>query len=154
MNLDIANSYRQASVLTADPMKLILMCYSGAISNLKKARNAYAAKDYEAKGKALQKAMDIIDELNASLDMNQGGQIANNLRGIYHYLTRKLTEADLKRDLKAFDDAVRMLEEIESAWKILAAEKTRTAEAQYKMVSVPYGGAVMGVAVGARVWST
>jgi flagellar secretion chaperone FliS len=154
MSLDIANSYRQASILTADPMKLTLMCYSGAISNLKLARNAYAAKDYEAKGKALQKALDIIDELNASLDMKQGGQVAANLRGIYHYLTRTLIEADLKRDLKAFDDAVKMLEEIESAWKIVAAEKNRTAEAKYKTAGIPYGGVGLGVAVGARVWST
>jgi len=151
MSLDIAKSYQQTSILTADPLKLILMCYNRAIGNLKQARNAYSAQNYEEKGKALQKALNIIDELNASLDMEKGGQIAANLRGIYHYLSHALINADLKKDMQTFDDAIQMLEEIQSAWKIVAEEKTSTAEAKYNLVGTPYRSVELGAAVGAHI---
>jgi flagellar secretion chaperone FliS len=114
------NTYQQSKFLTASPADLVLMCYEGAIGNLKLARDAYAEKDFSAKAKALQKALDMIYELNASLDMKQGGSIAANLRSIYLYLIRSLTEADIKNDLKGFDRAIAMIEELADAWKAIA----------------------------------
>jgi flagellar secretion chaperone FliS len=115
-----ARSYRQSNVLSADPLKLIHMCYEGAIGSLKLAREAYVARDYIAKGKALVKTLDFIHELNASLDMERGGEIAKNLRALYMYMTQALTEADLKKNLPAFDNVIQMLEELESAWQEIA----------------------------------
>ncbi|MCX5829435.1 MAG: flagellar export chaperone FliS [Deltaproteobacteria bacterium] len=119
----VTKSYQQANFLSADPIKLIRMCYEGAISNLKLARDAYIVRDYEAKGKSLLKALDIIHELNASLDMGKGGEIAKNLRALYLYMTQVLTEADLKKDMTVFEEVIRMLEELESAWQELAFGK-------------------------------
>ncbi len=113
-------SYRNTNVLSADPLKLVRMCYEGAIGSLKLSRDAYIARDYEAKAKALAKTLAIIHELNTSLDMKRGGDVAKNLRGLYLYMTQALTEADLKRNLKVFDEVIHMLEELESAWKALA----------------------------------
>jgi flagellar protein FliS len=112
-------SYEQANYFTADPLRLVLMCYEGAISSLKLARESYLAKDYATKGRALLKAMDIIHELNASLDMQKGGEIAANLRSLYLFMTKALTEADLKRDLTVFEQVIHMLEELEGEWKAL-----------------------------------
>jgi flagellar protein FliS len=121
-----AKTYQQANFLTADPMKLVLMCYEGAVGNLKLAVTAYEAKDYETKARALQKAIDIIYELNASLDMEKGGAIAANLRTLYTYMSRILTEADLKKDLGMFNKVIDMLEELESAWKNTASSLAET----------------------------
>src|SRR5574340_335581 len=81
-------TYQEISFLTADPKKLILICYRQAILNLKAAREHYLAKDYEAKTKALQKTFDIICELNSVLDFERGGSIARNLDALYKYMTR------------------------------------------------------------------
>jgi flagellar protein FliS len=116
-------SYRQTNYLSADPLKLVRMCYEGAIGSLKLSRDAYIAREYEAKGKALAKALDIIHELNSSLDTEKGGDIAKNLRTLYLYMTQALIEADLKKDLTVFDAVIRMLEELESAWRDLAFGK-------------------------------
>jgi flagellar protein FliS len=152
MYQDVVKSYQQANFFTADPLKLVIMCYEGAISSLKLARDSYAAKEYEAKGKALQKALDIIHELNASLDMQKGGEIAANLRSLYHYITQALIEGDLKRDLNIFEKAIRMLEELESAWKAIASANIGAGEARPKAAGISYGGAKP--VTGARVWST
>ena len=119
----VTNTYQQANVLTANPAKLVIMCYEEAISNVKLSRDAYIARDYEAKGKALLKALDIIHELNTSLDMERGGEIAKNLRALYLYINQALIEADLKKNLTVFDAVIRMLEELEFAWRELALGK-------------------------------
>jgi len=118
-----ARSYQQTSFLTADPMRLILMCYEGAIGNLKKARDSYSKKDYLTKGMALKKTFDIIYELNSSLDVKKGGEVAANLRSLYSYMTQALTEADLKKDMDVFDAVIRMLEELEAGWRSIAASQ-------------------------------
>jgi flagellar protein FliS len=125
MYQNATRSYEQANYLTANPMRLVLMCYEGAISNLKLAHDSYLAKEYEAKGRTLKKALDIIHELNASLDMNKGGEIALNLRSLYTFMIKALTEADLKRDLAIFGKVIRMLEELETEWKEVAGSTSR-----------------------------
>jgi flagellar protein FliS len=143
-------SYRQMNVLSADPLKLVRMCYEGAIDSLKLSRDAYIARDYEAKGKALAKTLDIIHELNTSLDVNKGGEVAKRLRTLYLYMTQALTEADLKRNLKVFDDVIQMLEELESAWKEIARECfENVSHPAVQMMPQPAGKPV----VSSRVWS-
>ncbi|MCX5855198.1 MAG: flagellar export chaperone FliS [Deltaproteobacteria bacterium] len=148
----VVNIYQQSNITTANPAKLVIMCYEGAVSSLKLARDAYAAKDYGTKGKALQKAIDFINELNASLDMPKGGHIAVNLRALYMYMTQALTEADLKKDLKTFDDVIRMLEELESAWKAISTPPQRTDDAKPQQSGIsPYG--VARQTMSAQAWN-
>lgn len=144
-------SYQEANFLAADPLKLVRMCYEGAIGNLKLSREAYNAHEYEAKGKALVKTLDIIHELNTSLDMEKGGDVAKNLRSLYLYMTQALIEADLKKDLKVFDVVIHMLEELESAWQELAFgrhENVRTSPSV-----VPYEAKKTPAMAGGASWS-
>jgi flagellar protein FliS len=145
-----ARSYRQTNVLSADPLKLIHLCYEGAISSLKLARDAYVEQDYETKGKALVRTFDIIHELNASLDMKKGGDVAKNLRALYLYMTQALTEADLNKNLKVFDDVIRMIEELKSAWQEIAGELSRNVSCPTLQV-IP--NALEKTSVVSRIWS-
>jgi flagellar protein FliS len=121
MYQNVVKSYQQTQIFTTNPSKLVLMCFEGAISSLKLARDDYRAGRFEAKAKALQKCIDIIYELNTSLDLEKGGEFAANLRGLYLYIAQALTEADLKRDIGMMDRVITMLEELESAWKTSVA---------------------------------
>jgi flagellar protein FliS len=112
-----SGAYQQTGVMTADPKRLVLMCYEEAIRNLKIAKAKYISRDYEEKAKALIKAQDCICALNSSLDFERGGEIASNLQALYNYIMHHLTEADLKRDLKAMDHIIWMLVELKSAWE-------------------------------------
>jgi len=123
MYKNVSSMYQSANVLTANPLKLVIMCYDGAIKSLKIARDAYLKNDYEAKAKALQKTLDIIHELDSSLDMERGADIAKNLRSLYLFMAQALIDADLKRDLKTFDRIVGMLEELAAAWVAISASE-------------------------------
>jgi flagellar protein FliS len=111
------DAYRQTNVTTADPKRLVLMCYEGAIINLKIAREKYASDEYEAKAKAVQKAQDILTLLLQSLDFEKGEKIAVSLEALYNYMLRRVVEGDIKKDTKNIDEVIYLLEELESAWK-------------------------------------
>jgi flagellar secretion chaperone FliS len=110
-------AYRKMAVTTANPGKHILMCYEGAILQLKIAKTKYREKDYEGKGKAVTKTMAIIDELTCALDFEKGGEIARNLEAIYNYVTRRVLLADVTRDLRGIDEVIGILNDLLSAWK-------------------------------------
>jgi flagellar protein FliS len=119
-------AYQQTGVLTADPKRLVLMCYEEAIRNLKIAKAKYISRDYEEKALALLKAQDIIFALNSALDFEKGGAVASNLHALYNYMMHRLTEADVKRDMEAMDHIVWMLGELKSSWEeILNGNSTK-----------------------------
>ena len=113
-------SYRKTDISTSDPVKLVIMCYEGAIDSLKLAKEKVKEKDYEKKTKAIIKAQEIIDELLCSLDLERGSTIASNLSGLYNYMLRRIVYGDVNRDMSAIDEVIGMLNELLSAWREVA----------------------------------
>ena len=132
-------NYRRTNVVTADPKKLVLMCYVGAIDNLKIAKQGIIEKDYERKGKALVKAQDIISELMNSLDFERGGSIATNLDSLYNYMFRRIIHAGIENDIKAFDEVIGMLNELKSAWEEIFYNEDNTVQAEATAFEVESG---------------
>ena len=78
--------YQQAQVETANPLDLIIMMYDGTLKFLNQAKMAIEEKKIEPAHNAIQRAHRIIDELNFSLNMEAGGEVAENLRRFYQYI--------------------------------------------------------------------
>ena len=113
-------SYKETSVLTQNKGKLIVMLYEGAIKFLRLAIKEIEAKNPEAKGKYIAKAQDIINELNAVLDMEAGGEIAMNLRKMYCFMNGHLNQANIKQDITKIEEVIKLLEELNQGWKAIA----------------------------------
>jgi len=122
--------YRRTNVVTADPGKLVIMCYEGAIDNLMIAKQKNAEKQYEEKSRHINKTKDIIDELMCSLDFEKGGLIARNLESLYNYMTRRILDADANRSMDAIDEVVGMLRDLLSAWEEVFNNPERELQAQ------------------------
>ena len=143
-------AYQKTDVITADSKQIVLMCYELAIGQLKKAKMHFESKEYEAKAKSLQKAMEVIHELRQALDFKLGGEVAGNLDALYHYMTNRLIDGDLRKDPKAFDEVADMLKELLSAWKeiftsvpVHAATPVRTAAPPLSEQRPTYGSRAM-----------
>ena len=80
----------------------MLMLYEGAAKFLERAINGFdiddPAESNEAINNNILRAQAIIFELNVTLNMNEGGDIAKTLRSLYDYMDRRLLEANLKKD--------------------------------------------------------
>jgi flagellar protein FliS len=113
-------AYQDNAVTTQSKGRLIVLLYDGAIKFMKLAIKELEAKNFEAKGKYINKAQDIINELNAVLDMNAGGDIANTLRKLYCFMSNRLSEANIKRDPKMIREVIELMEELNQSWKAIA----------------------------------
>jgi flagellar protein FliS len=130
-------AYKQTRVTTAGPKGLVLMCYEGAISSLKLAKEKYLSHEYEAKAQALKKTHDILNVLMQSLDFEKGKTIAAGLNSLYSYMIRRVTEGDLQKNMEAFDEVIGMLEELESAWKEISTTPRSNSVSDFNVTILP-----------------
>jgi len=125
--------YQRTKVETAGKMELIIMCYEKTLQALHEAKAFIEAKEYEKKAHKLQLALDIIHGLQTSLNFEKGGQIAKNLDSIYSYITRRLLQGDIQKDIPIYAECIRILSELKEAWEKIAggqAEESRVMPAQ------------------------
>ncbi len=111
------NQYRKTQVATVDRGRLIVLLYEGAISFLTKAKACLNERDIPSFASLINRAQDILDELNASLNMEQGGDIAINLRRLYLFMGDQLVKAKVKADAQPLEEVVRMLTSLNEAWR-------------------------------------
>jgi len=121
----------ESAVIASDPHKLILMLYQGALLAIAAAKNQMQRKEFTAKGASISKAMLIIDEgLKSSLDMNVGGELAQNLAALYDYMNQRLLVANLKNDSAILEEVSHLLSELNGAWEDIRPAATGTAGAK------------------------
>ncbi|WP_028576814.1 flagellar export chaperone FliS [Desulfomicrobium escambiense] len=117
-----ANAYMQTHVTTTTPGHLVVMLYDGAITFLEQAKEEIEAKNFAKKGILISQALDIIAELDGSLNNERGGDLAQNLHRLYMYCNTRLLRANLKMDTAIIDEVVGILSSFRSAF----AEISRT----------------------------
>ena len=113
-------AYQNNAVTTQSKNRLIILLYDGAIKFMNLAIKELEAGNFQAKGQYINKAQDIINELNAVLDMKAGGEIANNLRKLYCFMHRRLSEANIQRDPQMIREVIQLMEELNQSWKAIA----------------------------------
>jgi flagellar protein FliS len=134
MTRNALNAYSKISidvgVTSADPHELVSMLFNGAIKSISEAKTHLQNKDIAARGKAISKAIAIIDEgLKISLDDKLGGELAQNLRALYEYMCHRLLTASVKNEIAPLDEVIGLLKELSEAWSSIkpqAAVKTTT----------------------------
>jgi flagellar protein FliS len=117
--------YRQVQLETASPVELIIKLYDGAIRFVTMSEKALGQKDYALANTWLLRSQDIIDELNYNLNMDTG-EIAQNLRDLYIYFNKTLTEANVKKDSRNLRTIIEMLTSLRDAWTQIGLEQRRS----------------------------
>lgn len=113
------SAYQENNVTTQSKGRLIVLLYEGAIKFCRQAITALDDQDFMGKGQAINKAIAILEELNYCLDMEAGGEVAANLRSLYTFMIRHLTQANLRRDVQRIEEVIRLLDELNAGWKAI-----------------------------------
>jgi flagellar protein FliS len=111
-----AQAYIQTQVTTTSQGDVLILLFDGALKFLKQAKERMAAKDYAQKGILISKVLDVIAELQGSLNMQKGGKLAENLSRLYFLCSTKLLAANLKMDQNLLDEVVGMLSGVRDAF--------------------------------------
>lgn len=123
-------SYRQTEVQSRTPLELVTMLYDGALRFLGVARDAIERRDINARREALNRALAIIGELQSTLNMEQGGEVAAELDKLYEYANTRLLDAAMKNDVAPIDEVRRIFEILREGWATIANGAAAPAEAQ------------------------
>lgn len=107
----------------ATPHQLTKMLFSGALRSLAIAETAMKQKQFQLKGEQLARAINIIEGLDDSLDLEQGGELAENLRGLYIYMVQRLYKSSFDNDPVIVREITELLREISSAWDNIPLEE-------------------------------
>jgi flagellar protein FliS len=111
-------SYRKVIADTTESKeKILLMLYEDALISLKIARRGIEEKNPKLKGEKISRVLAILAELDCALDREKGGELAENLAGIYRYLINRLTTANIKNDPEALEEVERLLGELYEGFK-------------------------------------
>jgi len=135
-NAQAMNTYRSvyvgAATEDATPHGLVMLLFDAARIAVHDARVQMQLKQIAAKGAAIGKAVEIIEVgLKSSLDLERGGQIAEQLYSLYEYMVERLTLANLRDEPAHLEEVGRLLADIEGAWRQIgpkpAAQQTSAA---------------------------
>jgi flagellar protein FliS len=121
-------SYRRIATQTAPPGQLILMLYDGAIRSLEQALRGFGSDDPATANATIhngvQRAVEIVRELNYSLNMEKGGECAATLRRLYDYFERRLFESNLRKERTGIEEVLRHLNTLRDAWATMLTNQT------------------------------
>ena len=122
VNSRAASAYKRVSadtgVSTANPHQLVVMLFDGLLQSLNAAHGAMERGEIEAKGRAIGKAVRILEEgLRAGLNHAQGGELARNLNDLYGYAVQRLTTANLRNDRSLVAEVIALIEPLADSWK-------------------------------------
>ena len=115
------HAYRQTEAQSRTPLELVVMLYDGALRFLAQAREAIERHDIPARREALSRTLAIVGELQATLDMERGGDIAVELDRLYGFANARMFEAAQHNDPAAIDDVCRVLTTLRDGWQSIAA---------------------------------
>ncbi|MEH8110474.1 lateral flagellar export chaperone LafC [Aeromonas veronii] len=110
----------QAKAASADPHQLVLMLIEGLLDEMARAEGHILARQFERKGQAISKCLQILGGLDSALDMDKGGELAVNLHRLYDYCGQKLFEISVSNNVEGFAEVRKILQELKEGWEAMA----------------------------------
>lgn len=138
---DCAQAYRKNAVVTASPGQLVLMLFDGALRALAIAREAFALPPEDMRRIAvintqLIKTQSIIAELQGTLNLDAGdGQFAREMYRLYDYYSRRLIEANLRKQVEPVIEVERLIGDVRSAWAEMLRQQDQGTSAGIRNVA-------------------
>ena len=112
----------QGAVANADPHGLVLILMDAALQRMTSARGCLERAEIVPKAKLLHSCVTLVAELRGSLNLNAGGELAQNLSDLYDYMIRRLLLANASNDAKCLNEVMGLLGEIRNAWAAIGPE--------------------------------
>ncbi|WP_248405477.1 flagellar export chaperone FliS [Butyrivibrio fibrisolvens] len=117
LKMALTNPYSQYAnnkIMSASGPELTLMLYEGAIKFCNRAESAIEKKDIETAHNNIKKVQNIISYLRETLNMKYS--TAKDFENIYVYLTRRLVEANMHKDIEVLQEVNKHLHSVRDTW--------------------------------------
>jgi flagellar protein FliS len=115
-----AEAYYQTHVQSRSPLELVVMLYDGALRFCDQAATAMDAGDMTTKAVAMSRAFAVLAELQNTLNVKDGGDVARQLDALYSHMHDRLVDANIQRSSAPIRDVMRLLTPLRDAWAQVA----------------------------------
>ncbi len=113
---DKVKAYQTTDTLGKSQLDLVIKVYDGAIASYKQTRQLFEKEEYSQGREELEKAKKFVTHLYTTLDMEKGGEIAQQLSQLYAFVVNQTNIVDATKDLKGIDDIVNILDNLRQGW--------------------------------------
>ncbi|NJB67597.1 flagellar protein FliS [Desulfobaculum xiamenense] len=124
-----AKAYLKTQIGTTSQGDILILLYDGAIKYLRQAKEKIAERDYAQKGMLISRAMDVIAELDQSLNAEKGGEVAQNLHQLYFFCNTRLLRANMDMNTEIIDEVIRILDGLKDAFREIQGKPSAPATA-------------------------
>ena len=114
------DAYRRTVATSSSPLELVVRLYDGAIAFVLEARDGIARKDVHARTRAVSRALAIIAELQNTLNVKDGGEVARELDRLYAYMSARLFDVTARADDEAAKEVQKLLTTLREGWSQIA----------------------------------
>ncbi len=123
-------AYRENAALGTDPVGLVVVLYDLLLKDLHEAVIALVGGDVERRTAAVRHCLLVLQELQSTLDFNQGGVVAENLDRFYNFIRAKVLEGQIKASSDIFEQQITLVASIREAWQQVRREQLAATSAQ------------------------
>ena len=131
MSLKAINAYKKdglkQAVASADPHRLTLMLMQGALDKLAYAKGCINREDLKGRSDNISKATAIFINLRDTLNVEVGGEFADNMFNLYSYMIEKLTEINSENGIAMIDEVISLFSPIKDAWAAIPEQAKQEA---------------------------
>ncbi len=113
---NIARQYREAAVRNASQVGLVVIMYDMIIEDLHRAIEAVRNNNVEKRANETRHMLAVLEQLQGTLDMDNGGEAAVNMDRLYSIARAKLLEANIKNSVAVLEELRSLFTELRAAW--------------------------------------
>jgi flagellar secretion chaperone FliS len=110
------NAYKAVSGMVSKTRQVVML-YDGVIRLVQQAKQAIADNNIQERYNCLSRACEVINGLQYSLDMKNGGEVAQLLYDYYAGLDMRLLSVHQSNDATMLDISIRHLKMMRDAWE-------------------------------------
>jgi len=117
---NVCDRYQESDVLLSSPEGLVTLLYVECLCRLVVSKEAFLMNDLTAMNKNIAKSISIIAELLGALNMEEGGQISDNLAVLYEYIAKNLFLLRREQTIELFDEMIHLITPLKEGWGMMA----------------------------------
>lgn len=145
------DAYLESRVISADPVELVNLLYQGCTVAVREARHHLAEGRIGERSREINKAFEILVELDVSLDHGRGGEISRRLAQLYGYMRQRLLDANMQQSDPPLTEVLGLLATLSEAWAGVRTPEPQVVEAGRTAWAQPL--AEEAVSCGSHGWS-
>ena len=117
MTFDARTAYNQGSTATVSPVGLVVLLYEQAAKDVREALKALRAGNIERRTFEIDHALLVVGQLQATLDINRGGEVAVNLDRFYNQVRSRLLQAQIQASAEILEEQMNLLLSLRETWQ-------------------------------------